>query len=400
MASIKQAVILAGGKGERLRPFTDTMPKPMVPINDKPFMGYLIEMLKENGIQEVIILAGYLSEKIKEYLGDGLQFGIRIKYSILPLFDEGGIENESGTRLKNAENLLDNEFLLMYCDNYWPLRLKELYEFHVERGTLATVTVYKNLQGITKNNMIVEDGLVTLYDSKRTKPNLMGVEIGFFILNKEVLNYAPNGKFKFETEIVPKLIEDKQLTGYLTDQRYYSVGSIERLPLTAEFLSRKKVILLDRDGVINKKPPKADYVKTWREFEFLPGSIEGIKLLNDNGYTVHIISNQPGIARGVMTKTDLDDINKNFQKQLQENGAKVHGIYQCLHGWDEGCACRKPKPGLLYQAAFEHNFDLTKSFFIGDDERDIQAGKAAGCKTILAKSDGNLLDIAKFIIKT
>ncbi len=392
---IEQAVILAGGMGTRLRPITDTIPKPMVLINGRPFLLYLIELLKENGIEEVLLLLGYKHENITEYFGDGSKFGVRIKYSI------GAVEDETGTRLRNAKDLLQDEFLLMYCDNYWPLRLEKLYKFHKRHGTPATVTIYTNKHNITKNNIVVEaEGFVALYDKTRTAKNPSGVEIGFFILNKRVLNYAPKSDFSFEKEIFPKLIAKRELAGYLTDQRYYSIGSVDRLPLTAEFLSDKKVVLLDRDGVINKKPPKADYVKTWDEFEFLPWAIEAIKLLNDNGFQVYVITNQPGIARGVMSKKDLDDINANIEKELKKSGARVHGIYQCLHGWDDGCDCRKPRPGLLYQAAFEHNFDLTKAVFIGDDERDLQTGEAAVCPTILVGPKQDLLRIVKDIIKT
>ena len=399
MKKIKQAVILAGGRGERLKSITDTIPKPMVPINGKPFLEYLIEMLKENGISEVLILTGYLSEKIAEYFGDGSKFGINIKYSILPIFDEEGSENESGTRIKEASHLLDDFFLLMYCDNYWPLNLKKLSEFYFKQGALASVTVYTNKDSFTKNNILVDNkGFVVKYDRSRQEPNLNGVEIGFFIINKKVLKLLPKNNCHFEKEILPQLVEKKELVGYLTDHRYYSISTPERLESTAKFLSPKKVVFLDRDGVINKKPPKADYVKNWKEFEFLPGAIEGLLFLKQKGYDIYLISNQPGISRGMMTKEDLDDIQKKMEEELAKNNIKISGSYFCLHNWEEGCDCRKPKPGLLFQAARERNLDLSKIVFIGDDERDIQAGDTAGCRTILIGENKNLLEIVNSLV--
>jgi len=166
--TIKQAVILAGGRGERLRPITDTIPKPLIPINGKPLLEYLLEMLKGQGITEVVLLLGYLSEKIAEYFGDGSKFGLNIKYSILPLFDEKGLENESGTRIKTAAPLLDDIFLLMYCDNYWPLDLKKLSDFYFKQGKMVSITVYTNKDNFTKNNILVDnDGLVVKYDRSR-----------------------------------------------------------------------------------------------------------------------------------------------------------------------------------------------------------------------------------------
>ncbi|MEK7089598.1 MAG: HAD-IIIA family hydrolase, partial [Patescibacteria group bacterium] len=380
-ARIKQAVILAGGRGERLRPFTDNLPKPMVPINGKPFLEYLVGLLRENGIKEIVMLLGYLPEKITDYFGDGSKFGVSIRYSI------GAADDETGTRIRNAAPFLDDEFLLMYCDNYWPLNLKTLEEFSDSHPGLLTVTVYGNKKGITNNNMFVdEDGYITVYDKSRTNRNVNGVDAGYFIAKKEILNLMPADNFSFEKVVFPALIEKKQFAGYLTDQRYYSIGSIDRLPTTEKFLGFQKVVFLDRDGVINKRPPKADYVKNWREFEFLPGAIEAIKLLNDNHYRVYVISNQPGIARGVMTKNDLDAINSNFEAELSKHGAKVDDIYMCFHGWDEGCDCRKPKPGLFFDASFDHEIDLRKAVYIGDDERDDAAGKAADCQTILIES--------------
>jgi len=397
--TITQAVILAGGRGERLKPITDTIPKPMLPINGKPFLEYLIEMLKKNGISEVLILAGYLSEKVAEYFGDGSKFGINIKYSILPLFDESGFENESGTRIKEASHLLDDVFLLMYCDNYWPLDLKKLSDFYFKQGKLASVVVYTNKDNFTKNNILVDDkGFVVKYDRSRQSPDLNGVEIGFFIVDKKILEMFPEHKFHFEKEILSQLVEKRELVGYLTDHRYYSISTPERVESTAEFLSPKKVVFLDRDGVINKKPPKADYVKNWKEFEFLLGAIEGLKLLAENNYDIYLISNQPGISRGMMTEKDLADIQNKMEERLKKNGIKIAGTYYCLHGWDDSCECRKPKPGLLFQAAREHNLDLTKTIFIGDDERDLQAGKAAGCKTILLGPEKNLFQVVKSLL--
>jgi D-glycero-D-manno-heptose 1,7-bisphosphate phosphatase len=394
MVDIKQAVILAGGLGTRLRPLTYKIPKPMVPVNNRPFLEYLIEMLRENGISEVVFLLGYLPEKIVEYFGDGSEFGVNIKYSI------GDVSFETEKRIKNAEYLLDGFFLLMYCDNYWPLNLKKMMEFYNKNKTLVTMVIYTNKDNITRNNVYVdENGWIRKYDKTREDKNLNGVDIGFFIVNKKVLNLMSNHNFSFQDEILPKLIEKRQIRGYLTDHRYYSISTHERLILTENFLKPKKVIFLDRDGVINKKPPKADYVKKWAEFEFLPGAIEAIKLLTQNDYDIYVITNQPGIARGLMSKKDLENIHENLKKKIEKYGGKITGIYSCTHGWNEECECRKPKPGMLFQASKDHSLDLTKIIFIGDDECDFQAGDAAGCKTILVTPENNLLKIVNSLLE-
>lgn len=399
MGIIKQAVILAGGEGRRLRPFTLNNPKPMVPVLGKPFLEHLILLLKKNGIKEVVILTGYFGEKIKNYFGDGSNFRIKIKYSYMPFENEKGEENESGLRLKNAQDLLDEKFLLMYCDNYWPLQLEKLEKFYEGHKTDVLVTIYSNKDNSTKNNIFVgENGYVERYDKSRKEENLNGVDIGFFIIDKKVLDLLPDYNSQFERDVLPALVLQKNVSGYLTDNKYYSISDMERVKIAEKFLAPQKAVFLDRDGVINRKAPKADYIKKWEEFEFLPGAVKAIKNLTSEGYEIYLITNQPGIARGVMTKQDLDLIHQKIQEELEKNGGKIKSIYACLHNWDEQCECRKPKPGLLFQAARENCIDLTKAVFVGDDERDMQAGEAAGCKTILVNPEVGLFEAMKHII--
>lgn len=153
----------------------------------------------------------------------------------------------------------------------------------------------------------------------------------------------------------------------------------------------KKVVLLDRDGVINKRPPRGDYVKKWQEFEFLPGAIEAIRLLNEKDYEVYIVTNQAGVGRKLMSEEDLKEIHSKMEESLNKSGAKINGIYYCPHEMKDNCDCRKPKPGMLIRAAKEHCFDLKKSTFIGDDEKDYLVSKAVGCKSVVMGRDGNSL---------
>ena len=160
----------------------------------------------------------------------------------------------------------------------------------------------------------------------------------------------------------------------------------------------KKVILLDRDGVINRKPAEGDYVKRWEEFSFLPGAIEALKLLTENTYDVYIITNQRGIALGQMDENNLNSIHKQMTSELKKHGARIKQIYYCPHGNDDNCNCRKPKPGMLLQAASEHDFNLTKAIFVGDDLRDKQAGDAANCPTIILEPGKDLLDVVRSLL--
>lgn len=159
-----------------------------------------------------------------------------------------------------------------------------------------------------------------------------------------------------------------------------------------------KVVFLDRDGVINKKPPEGDYVKKWEEFEFLPRAIEAMKLFSQNGYRIFIVTNQRGIARGLMAKEDLEEIHDHMKEELSRHDISLEAIYHCPHNFQDNCNCRKPKPGMFHQAAKEYVIDLTKATMIGDSVSDMEAGSAAGCKTILVNEKEDLLHAAHTIL--
>lgn len=165
-----------------------------------------------------------------------------------------------------------------------------------------------------------------------------------------------------------------------------------------KFVNHQRTIFLDRDGVINKKMPEGDYVKNWDEFEFLPGAVEALKLLQDNDFKILIVTNQRGIVRGLMSEADLINIHQKMQLELESRGVVLLGIYYCPHDKNE-CDCRKPKPGLFFRAAQEHSIDLTKAWFVGDSESDREAGERAGCHIYLISPNSGLLMAVKSILK-
>jgi D-glycero-D-manno-heptose 1,7-bisphosphate phosphatase len=153
-----------------------------------------------------------------------------------------------------------------------------------------------------------------------------------------------------------------------------------------------KIIFLDRDGVINRDPGFGGYITSWKVFEFLPRSLEALKKLNQAGYEVFIISNQAGVAKGLYTLKDLDEINKNMLKEVEKAGGRIRSIHYCPHMDEDNCGCRKPKTGLFSLAAKDLGVNFADAFFVGDNRRDILAGKAIGCKTIFVLSGNTSLE--------
>jgi D-glycero-D-manno-heptose 1,7-bisphosphate phosphatase len=389
----RQAVILAGGRGTRLGALTETRPKPMVEIQGKPFLEYQIEQLRDQGFGKVLLLLGYLPEVIQRHFGDGRHWGVQIQYSV------SAVEDETARRLRLAAPLLDPCFFLLYCDNYWPMRMDNMWSRFLAAQAPAMITVYTNKDGYTRDSVRVDnDGYVTVYDKSCRQPGLKGVEISYALMEKSLIEALPEANVSIEEALYAHLAERRQLLAYLTDHRYYSVGALHRLPLTEQFFARRRSVILDRDGVINKRPPKAEYVRTWDDFEWLPGAKEALRVFSEAGYRVIVVSNQAGIGRGVMTEDDLTRIHLKMKETAVEAGGCVEAVYYCPHDWEFGCECRKPRPGLLFRAQRELSLDLSRTPFIGDDARDAEAADAAGCPSVMLSEGLSLLDAARQLV--
>ncbi len=153
--------------------------------------------------------------------------------------------------------------------------------------------------------------------------------------------------------------------------------------------SKRQIVFLDRDGVINKNPVYLDYIKNPSEFKFMPGSRQAIRMLNKAGFRVIIISNQTGVGKGLYSKEDLKNTTEKMLKGLEKSKAKLDKICYCIHHPDAGCSCRKPETGMFKKAVKNIKFDCGNSFFVGDTERDTLAGHNFGVKAVAVLSGYN-----------
>lgn len=156
----------------------------------------------------------------------------------------------------------------------------------------------------------------------------------------------------------------------------------------AEGLSEmKKVVFLDRDGVINQD--SEHYIKSWDEFHFLQGSLDAMRLLHENGFSVLVITNQSMINRKMVPLNTLLHMHQNLMASVKKHGGKITDIFFCPHRPDENCDCRKPEPGLIFQAKTVHGIHLDRSVMVGDSTKDILCAKNAGCKHSILVKTGN-----------
>ncbi len=234
---INQAVLLVGGRGERLRPFTDNVPKPMVPANGKPFLEHLVVLLKNNGITDILFLTGYLGETISEYFGDGSRFGVSIDYSVeeTPL--------GTGGALYNAKSKLHDSFFLLFGDSYLPFDYMKMASEFKRCDKLVLLSVYDNRENtdvpfnvkLNKN-----EGTVAAYLKQRNKdPQFTHCDAGVIVVSSSVVGLIGNKlPISFEEAVYPRLIQIGELGYYVSEERFYDIGTLERLRDFEKYLMR------------------------------------------------------------------------------------------------------------------------------------------------------------------
>ena len=220
-----QAAILAGGLGERLRPATEKIPKPLVQVKGKPFLYYLLKMLSRYCIEKTLLLIGYKGELIEEYLKGCRDFHMKYYFSREPeLLGTGGA-------LKLAEKKLDDEFILLYGDSYLPIDYNDLADKFKRSGKLSMMAIYDNsINTFVKNNVNLEGSLISAYDKNSQNESFGYVEAGVLVFKKEAVNIIPAGKnVSLEAEMFPELIASREMAHYVSKERFYDIGTHERL---------------------------------------------------------------------------------------------------------------------------------------------------------------------------
>ena len=383
--------MLCGGRGERLRPLTDNQPKPMVAVNDRPFLFYLLHQLSSHEIKRFVLLTGYFGEMIQDYFGDGSQWGWQITYSQRPT------EFQTAARVFEVLNELDEKFILMYSDNFAQLRLSELLKKNSDYGSAMTLSIAEKQPG---NIAIDSAGQVLSYDADRNSKDSNFVEIGYSLMDKNKLSDClERHKSESFAEVIRDLATTHEVSAVLVKTGYESISDPSRLTETADYLKLKKILLLDRDGTLNKKSLPGEYINSLSEFIWIESSRDALKILAENGFSFIIITNQAGVSLGKTAVSDLEAIHDQLRADFQSDGLTLLDIYVCTDHWNSKSEFRKPEPGMFFAAANRHNFRLDQVIYVGDDVRDGLAAGNAGCKSALVCSDSLSESLDQSVLK-
>ena len=385
-----QAAILCGGLGTRLRPLTDRVPKPMVPVNGKPFLERLVLQLKEQGIQRVVLLTGYLGEQIVRHFGSGERLGVEIVYS------SGPPEWDTGCRLWQARELLDEQFLLLYSDNFVQFNYRRLCRLHEQHRLPITLLLAPKLKG---NIRVAPDGRIESYDKERNGEGFNYVEVGYMLIERDQVLADLSSIAGFPDVNFSVLLHlyaaQSKIAGLVVRDPYHSISDPERLALMNEYLKPKRILLIDRDGTINRKATAGEYITSWDDFEWISDNRQAMCELSQDGFSFIIITNQAGIARNMLTYEELETIHENMVRDLAADGIEILKIYVSPHHWDENSFMRKPAPGMFFQAAQEFCLRMDRCLYIGDDVRDCQAAGNAGCGMVYLTEEDDIPELSE-----
>jgi D-glycero-D-manno-heptose 1,7-bisphosphate phosphatase len=232
------------------------------------------------------------------------------------------------------------------------------------------------------NIQVGSDGIIRRYDPSRSSSDLDHVEIGYMVIERDAVLSLIDAPDISLSRVLQRLASRGEFAGLVSGDHYHSISDPKRWKLAEQYLRPKRMLLIDRDGTLNVRPPQAQYLSRWEDFRWAPGALEGLEALSGTGFSFVLISNQAGIARGIVTRGQVDAVNQRLREELAARGITLTGAYICPHHWDEGCACRKPAPGLFFQASHDLLLRLDRTLYLCDDPRDCQAAYNANSTSL------------------
>lgn len=404
---MRQVVILAGGKGTRLRERLDGKPKPLVDVGGVPLLERQVLLAKRYGFDRVLLLVNHAAQQVMDFCASRDNWALNLE-----IVDDGEPRGTAGATLAAFEQL-EREFLVMYGDTMLEVELDRFHAFHA-RAADATATLLVHPNDHPQDSDLVEldedDRVIAFHpyphDSSRWYPNLVNAALYWMRRDALAPFRALPGMVDFGRDLFPAMLrQGLLLRGYRSPEYIKDLGTPSRLDRVcadlasgkiarASLETRQPMVFIDRDGTLNRE---VDHLRDPAQLELFPGVAPAIRRLNESDYRCCVVTNQPVVARGECSEAQLRQIHAKLETLLGREGAYLDRIYHCPHHPDRGfagerpelkieCDCRKPKTGLIERAARDFNVAIERSWLIGDSSIDIETARRAGVRSILVES--------------
>ena len=405
---MKQAVILAGGQGTRLKERLGDLPKPMIPVGGKPLLEHQIELARSHGFGEVILFVHHRADLIRAHFGDGAHWGLRVRYVV-----EREPLGTAGAVLAGYGELADT-FAVLYGDTMVNVDLGRFWQAHKNGGATATLFLHPNNHPFDSDLVELDRrSRVVAFHNRPHAPHCYRqnlVNAGLYVVNKAALKawIGVTRSMDFGRHLFPAMLErGLSLMGYNSPEYIKDIGTPSRYDWVCEqyaegivqrssLATPQRAVFLDRDGTLVREVSSQGLSRP-EELELLPGAAEAVQALNHAGWRAVVATNQPVVAKGFCTEAELQVIHNKLETLLGHKHAFLDRIYWCPHHPQKGfpgerpdlkidCECRKPRIGLITRAVRELNIDLGRSWLIGDTTTDIQTARNAGLRSILLRT--------------
>ena len=394
-----ECVVLAGGKGTRLRSVVSDLPKCMAPVAGRPFLAWLLDDLREAGFDHIILSLGYKHEAVEAWVASRPD-----RDSITCVVEEEPLGTGGGVRLALRQAREDAVFILN-GDTFFGVDYPAMQAFHRQNGAQATLAL-KPLRDFDRYGEVTLDGEGRITAFREKRPCAEGlINGGVYLLQRDALAEMPE-RFSLEKDYFEPKAESAGLAGFRSEgyfidigipadyaraQRDFADGAYRSYPYDA--------LLLDRDGVINVLRPN-DYVKSVDEFVFCDGALEALRRLNPCFRRIVIVTNQRGVGRGLMTEADLAEIHDWMLARIREAGGRIDRIYVCT-AVDPADPRRKPNPGMAREVRADFpDIDFARSILVGDSASDLEFARRAGIPAVCLRDPDNLLTFARSLNPT